>query len=103
VGVWLRLPTLLDGRYDSVSMVVGGGWVGVWLWRPTLLDGRYGRTRGRGGERSEATDAAGRSVRTNARPKRTHTQTHRAYKWLQVPPSNLTFDVGNDNVFLQDG
>jgi len=28
--------------------------------------------------------------------RRTHTQTHRAYKWLQVPPSNLTVNVGND-------
>jgi len=28
--------------------------------------------------------------------RRTHTQTHRAYKWLQIPPSNLTVNVGND-------
>jgi len=24
-------------------------------------------------------------------------QTHRAYKWLQVPPFNLTVNVGKDN------
>jgi len=28
--------------------------------------------------------------------RRTHTQTHRAYKDLQVPPTNLTDNVGND-------
>jgi len=28
----------------------------------------------------------------------TDTQTHRAYKWLQVPPFNLTVNVGNDNM-----
>jgi len=29
--------------------------------------------------------------------RQTDTQTHRAYKWLQVPPSKLTPNVGNDN------
>jgi len=29
--------------------------------------------------------------------RKTHTQTHRAYKELQVPPFNLTVNVGNDN------
>jgi len=28
--------------------------------------------------------------------KHTDTQTHRAYKWLQVPSFNLTVNVGND-------
>jgi len=28
----------------------------------------------------------------------TDTQTHRAYKWLQVPPFNLTVNVGNDKL-----
>jgi len=27
----------------------------------------------------------------------THTQTHRAYIWLQVPPFKLTLNVRNDN------
>jgi len=27
--------------------------------------------------------------------RQTDTQTHRAYKWLQVPPFNLTVNVGN--------
>jgi len=31
----------------------------------------------------------------------TDTQTHRAYKWLQVPPFNLTVNVGNDNSYIQ--
>jgi len=26
----------------------------------------------------------------------TDTQTHRAYKWLKVPPFNLTVNVGNE-------
>jgi len=26
------------------------------------------------------------------------TQIHRAYKWLQVPPFNITANVGNDKV-----
>jgi len=30
------------------------------------------------------------------------TQTHRAYTGLQVPPFNLTVNVGNDNVELID-
>jgi len=30
----------------------------------------------------------------------TDTHTHRAYKWLQVPPFNLTVNVGNDNCLL---
>jgi len=28
----------------------------------------------------------------------TDRQTHRGYKWLQVPPFNLTVNVGNDNI-----
>jgi len=28
----------------------------------------------------------------------TDTQTHRAYKDVQVPPSKLTLNVGNDNI-----
>jgi len=28
--------------------------------------------------------------------RQTDRQTHRAYKWLQVPPFNLTVNVGND-------
>jgi len=30
--------------------------------------------------------------------RQTDTQTHRAYKWLLVPPSKLTLNVGNDKV-----
>jgi len=29
------------------------------------------------------------------------TQTHRAYKWLQVPLFNLTVNVGNDNIYIR--
>jgi len=29
-----------------------------------------------------------------------HTQTHRAYKWLQVPPFKLTLNVGYDKTLL---
>jgi len=32
--------------------------------------------------------------------KQTDTQTQRAYKWLQVPPFNLTVNVGNENSLL---
>jgi len=31
----------------------------------------------------------------------TDTQTHRAYKWLQVPTFNLTVNVGNDKLSLK--
>jgi len=30
----------------------------------------------------------------------THTQTHRAYKELQVSPFNLTVNVGNDKLII---
>jgi len=32
--------------------------------------------------------------------RQTDTQTHRAYKWLQVPPFNLTVNVGKDKGFI---
>jgi len=32
--------------------------------------------------------------------RQTDTQTRRAYKWLQVPPFNLTVIVGNDNYLI---
>jgi len=32
--------------------------------------------------------------------RQTDTQTHRAYKGLQVPPFNLTVNVGNDNALI---
>jgi len=35
--------------------------------------------------------------------RQTDTQTHRAYKWLQVPPFNLTVNVGNDKYLVGIG
>jgi len=32
----------------------------------------------------------------------TDTQTHRAYKWLQIPPFNLKVNVGNDNSLVSN-
>jgi len=44
-----------------------------------------------------------RAVQTNRQTHRqTDTQTHRAYKWLQVPPFNLTVNVGNDRQLLME-
>jgi len=45
-----------------------------------------------------------KKIRTHRQTdRRTHTQTHRAYKWLQVAPSNLTVNVGNDKLFVIGG
>jgi len=90
----------------------GGWWVGVWLGLPTLLDGRYGRTHGRGGRAEWPKQTNPVCTLMQFKKSRTHihtdretdthrhtdTQTHRAYKWLQVPPSNLTVNVGNDKI-----
>jgi len=35
--------------------------------------------------------------------RQTDRQTHRAYKWLQVPPFNLKGNVGNDKVYPNCG
>jgi len=44
-----------------------------------------------------------RAVQTDIQKSHTDTRTHIAYKWLQVPPFNLTVNVGNDNIVIDTG